>query len=146
MFDRTEGVPVSNMRLPYLRRNLPFKTTKLLDSPNVSEDISHLLPVHSHDALVIRIAPHNYHMVYDPHTSDWFLQSITTRKRGLGAYEELKQQRTQGLERLVNSKESNKWMQKQSEEEIAKTKERFQAWIRDGPSVEEAEDTVMKDA
>ena len=140
MFDRTEGVPVSNMRLPYLRRNLPFKTTKLIDSPGLTEDVAHLVPVIHDDKLVIRIAPHNYHILYDPHTSDWLLQSVATRKRGLGADEELKQQRKVGLQKLVDSRE------KLSEEETKIAKERFEAWIRDGPPGEGVKDTVMKDA
>ena len=134
------------MRLPYLRRNLPFSTSKLSEGANSTEEFEYRLPIQSKDGLVIRISPNNYHIVYDKETRDWWVQSMTTRKKGLGAYEELKQKRKEGFERLVNSKEMNPWMNRSSEDEVKAMKETFEAWIKSGPANGAAHDAVMADA
>ena len=103
----------------------------LSDDPSDMKDFS--VPMYNEDGLVIRISPNNYHILYDPYTSDWWIQSTNFRKRGLTAYEEIKHQRRRGLKSLFENKEKNEWMKGMDEEEIEKAKGKFERWIRDGP-------------
>ena len=136
MLDHTEGVPLSSIRLPYLRRNMPFSSpSKEGSGEEVADTNGFAVPMYNEDGLVLRISPNNYHILYDPYTSDWWIQSTTFRKRGLGAYEEVKQQRKKGMESLFNSKERNGWMKGLDHTEIEKTKSTFHDWIKDGPAV-----------
>ncbi|KAL9101497.1 MAG: hypothetical protein Q9163_003245 [Psora crenata] len=137
MLDRTEGISLSRLRAPYLRRNMPaFLTIK--ENPGstdeVADDKRYSVPMYNYDGLVIRISPNNYHILYDPHTSDWWVQSTGVRKRGLGAYDEIREQRRKGMEALVEGKERNAWMKEMEDGEIQKTKDRFRRWVKDGPT------------
>ena len=78
--------------------------------------------MYSHDGLVIRISSNNYHLLYDPFTADWWVQSATFRKRGLGGMLELREERRKGLHRLV---------EREGVDEQAKGV--FERWIREGP-------------
>ena len=139
MLDHTEGVLLSSIRLPYLRRNMPFSnpSSSSKDAGASSEDLGEIknfvVPMYNEDGLVIRISPNNYHILYDPYTSDWWIQSTSFRKRGLSAYEEVKERRRRGLKNLFENKERNEWMKGKEEREIEGTKGRFESWIRDGP-------------
>ncbi|KAG8527161.1 uncharacterized protein KY384_008591 [Bacidia gigantensis] len=131
MLDHTESVPLKKMSFPYLRRNRPFAAGA--KKGNAGEDGGEVkafpLPMSSYDGLVIRISPNNYHLLYDPYTYDWWLQSPQSRKRGSSAYEEAHQKRKEGLSDLFENKERNKWMSELKDEDIQKTKDDFQRWL-----------------
>lgn len=91
-------------------------------------------PAANEDGLIIRISPSNYHMQYDPETSDWWVQSRSVQKRGLGAYNEAKETRKKGLEAVFESREKNEWMKALGEEEVEKTKRDFSKWMSEGPA------------
>ena len=136
MLDRTEGVALSQVHAPYLRRNMPAFLTikeKAPSADEVADDRRYSVPMYNHDGLVIRISPNNYHILYDPYTSDWWIQSTGVRRRGLGAYEEVIEQRKRGVEALFEKKERNEWMKGIEEAEIERTKDTFQRWIKHGP-------------
>ena len=162
MLDHTEGVSLSSMRLPYLRRNMPFPALASADPNASTEGIAATtesangvprnwgIPIFSHDGLVIRISPNNYHLLYDPYTSDWWLQGTATRKRGLSGYEEVRAKRERGLAALYEGKEQNEWMRGMDDSEIDGTKKRFDRWLKEGPKaltgeLDPVEDTVMAD-
>ena len=135
MLDHTEGIPLSKQHLPYLRRNMPFPPTKNGNSSDDTADMHGFdVPLYNHDGLVIRISPNNYHILYDPDTSDWWVQSVPFRKMGLGAYDEARQQRKKGLESLYESREKNEWMKETDDQGIEKAKVDFTSWIKDGPA------------
>ena len=60
-------------------------------------------------------------------------RASSSRKRGLGNYEEIKKNRKEGLESLVESKEKNAWLKDAGEEDVEKTKEDFVKWMKMGP-------------
>ena len=137
MLDRTEGIPLSRLSAPYLRRNMPAFLTARDNTASVDEvgdDKRYSVPMYNHDGLVIRISPNNYHILYDPYTSDWWVQSIGVRKRGLGAYSEIREQRKKAMEELFERKERNEWMKEMEDGEIEKTKATFQRWLNEGPA------------
>ena len=104
MLDRTEGIDPKRLHYPLIHRNLPAQMDTDDDYDNAYS------PAFHDDALILRISPNNYHILYEPGTSDWFLQSIKQQKKGLGAYEEIKQTRKEGLKALVEGKEQNVWL------------------------------------
>ena len=63
------------------------------------------------------------------------MQSTQFRKRGLSGTEEVREERKKGLERLMNGKEENSWMRdaEGGEQEVERTKARFERWIKEGP-------------
>ena len=100
------------------------------------------IPTFSSDGLVIRISPNNYHLLFEPGTEDWWLQSVAFRKRGLGAYEEVRKRRKEGFERLFEGKEGkNEWMKEMDgaggagATGVERTKSRFERWLKEGPQV-----------
>lgn len=127
MFDRTEGVPLSKLSLPFLHRSIPPK----LDS---EEDYNNAYaPAWNEDGLVIRINSQSYRILYDVHTSDWWVHSTSQQKRGLSAYGDVKESRRKGLEALLEDRKKNAWMKEMSDTEIDKTNDEFGRWIREGP-------------
>ena len=98
------------------------------------DDQRYSVPMYNEDGLVIRISPNNYHILYDPYTSDWWVQSTGVRKRGLGAYLEVKEHRKKGIEAMFETKERNEWMKGADDAKIAGKKAIFTQWIRDGPT------------
>ena len=155
MLDHTEGVEFADLRLPFLRRNMPFPRSstsssaakKATDTSTATgaggagnEDNIGLLgkdfaatPMWNQDGLVMRISPNNYHILYDPYTSDWWVQSTTFRKRGLGAQGEVSKERKKGLEALFEGKERNAWMRRMAVEDVEEVKRKFGVWVREGP-------------
>lgn len=86
MRDWTEGVPHS-IRWPFLRRNVPK------DLETEEEYAQAYLPQWNEDALSIRIAANNYHLLYDPGTTDWWVHDDKVRQRGLKGAQGLKKER-----------------------------------------------------
>lgn len=127
MLDRTEGVPPDKLQFPFLRRNLP---SQLSSEDDYSDRYN---PLCNEDGLVIRIAPNNYHMLYDPGTMDWLIHGRKQQKRGLKAYTEVKESRLAGLKCLTDDRTKSEWMRGKSDEAIQETLADFAAWIADGP-------------
>ena len=109
MRDWTEGV-THRIQWPFLRRNLP----KDLDS---EEDYGQAyLPQWNEDGLIIRIAMNNYHILYEPGTTDWWVHDHQVRQRGMTGAEALRQLRKRGFEeRFVHNA---KWMSDLSQEDV----------------------------
>ena len=129
MRDPTEGVNPQDMRLPYLKRNMP----KLLESEEEYADY-YGGPQWNEDELVLRITPNNYHILYDPGTSDWWVHNFHVTKRGLSAYEELKRERAEKFDQLFGEK--GEIFAAMEGVDHAKASEEYRRWIQDGPVVE----------
>ena len=127
MWDQTEGIDPSSINYPLLHRNLPSQ----MDTDE--EYNSAYSPAFHEDGLVVRISPNNYHLLYDPGTSDWFLHGIKQQKKGLAGYEEVKQSRKEGLKTLADSKDNNAWLRDTTAGQVEKTQTEFAMWIKDGP-------------
>lgn len=65
------------------------------------------------------------------------------QKKGLGAYEEVREARRAGLRGLFEDRERNEWMRGLSEEEIQKTKDGYRRWIEDGPGAAATAETTI---
>jgi len=99
MRDRTEGIELGRLQLPFLKRNMPSMLGDEDDYTN-----AYGTPQWNEDGLVVRISQDNYHLLYDPATSDWWVHNNGVRKRGLGAYEELQKGRNEKFETLFGEK------------------------------------------
>ena len=66
MRDPTEGVPFSQMRMPFLKRNLPPKLEQ------EEEYNRYYRPLVHQDGLIIRICANSYHILYEPGSCDWW--------------------------------------------------------------------------
>lgn len=99
MRDRTEGIELERLQLPFLKRNVP---SMLGDEEDYTNEYG--IPQWNEDGLVVRIGQDNYHLLYDPGTSDWWVHNNAVRKRGLGAYEELHKERKEKFEALFGEK------------------------------------------
>ncbi|KAJ5763051.1 hypothetical protein N7533_001732 [Penicillium manginii] len=69
MRDPTEGIKFSEMRIPFLKRNLPGKLDEDEEYDRFYRRLQH------YDGLVIRICANNYTILYQPPTHDWFWRS-----------------------------------------------------------------------
>jgi paired amphipathic helix protein Sin3a len=126
MRDSTEGVPFSQMRMPFLKRNLP---------PNVENAESYdrfYRRLVNHDGLVIRICANSYHLLYEPHSYDWWWRPAApaTQSGGDRAKEEaaLKDRRHDRFrEKLVNNPG---WAHGLSKDEVDRSNQRFRTWIK----------------
>lgn len=127
MWDQTEGIDLRKLNYPLLHRNLPSQ----MDTDE--EYTSAYSPAFHADGLVIRISPNNYHLLYDPATSDWFLHGAKQQKKGLTGYDEIKRNRKEGLKALVNDKEKNTWLRDATEAQAETTITEFGRWINEGP-------------
>ena len=127
MVDRTEGVDPQRLRYPLLHRNLPTHM-------DTDDDYADAYLAEAHDeGLSIRISQNNYHMQYDSYTTDWFLQSIKQQKKGLGAYDEIKQARKEGLLALEKDKAKNVWLRDTAEGEVEKKTRELAEMVRGAP-------------
>ena len=127
MWDQTEGIEPRKLNYPLLHRNLPSQ----MDTDE--EYNSAYSPAFHEDGLVIRISPNNYHILYDPGTSDWFLQGVKQQKKGLAGYHEIKQSRREGLKVLVDDKKKNEWLKDATEGQAEIINKEFERWIKEGP-------------
>jgi len=99
MRDRTEGIDLGKLRLPFLKRNMPSMLGDEDDYTN-----AYGTPQWNEDGLVVRISQDNYHLLYDPATSDWWVHNNAVRKRGLGAHEEVQKERSEKFDTLFGNK------------------------------------------
>lgn len=124
MRDPTEGVPFTQMRMPFLKRSLPAK----MDS---DEEYNHYFrPIVNHDGLVIRICANSYHILYEPGTQDWWYRLSTDeedaseKSKELAAVKERRKDRF--MEKFVNNP---KWAQGLSKDQVDESNQRYRSWV-----------------
>lgn len=136
MRDPTEGVPFSQMRMPFLKRNLP---------PKMEQDEEYnryYRPLVNHDGLVIRICANSYHILYEPGSYDWWWRpsALTHESAEEKAKEDAavkERRRDRFMEKFVNNPS---WAHGLSKDEVDESNQRFRSWIK-GP---EAKDTAAE--
>ena len=134
MRDQTEGVKLSDIQLPFLKRNLP---PMLADEEEYNNTYG--IPQWNQDGLVITIqppahppnSPRAYKLLYEEYTSDWWVHNSSVRKRGLGAYAEVTKERKEKFNAIFGEKGT--LITGNSGTELDKETEEFNRWIRDGP-------------
>lgn len=135
MRDPTEGVPFSQMRMPFLKGNLP---TKLEQDEEYNRYYRRL--VHQ-DGLVIRICANSYHILYEPGSYDWWWRPTASSQeeadenvKELTVVRERRQDRFR--ERFVNNPA---WARGLSKDEVDASNKKFRSWINGGPLSEDEE-------
>ena len=137
MRDQTEGVKLSDIQLPFLKRNMPPMLTDEEEYNN-----TYGIPQWNQDGLVITIqppahppnSPRAYKLLYEEYTSDWWVHNTLVRKRGLGAYEEVMKERKNKFNAMFGEKGT--FVTEKSGTKLDKETEDFKRWIQDGPAAE----------
>lgn len=122
MRDMTEGIDVSRLNWPFLKRNLPPML------PTEEEYNRVYTPQWNTDELVIRISPNNYHLLYEPLSEDWWVHDEVVRKRGLAAMDEATQERNARFHEKFGT--NSKWMAEMASDEVEKMQSAFEQWIK----------------
>lgn len=123
MRDLTEGIDLSKIDWPFLKRNMP----PMLKSEE--EYNSLYTPQENKDHLTIRISPNNYHIQYDPFTEDYFLHGLVVQNRGLAAAQGKVKQKRKSLFREKFSMNTD-WMTGLTKDEVEKINADFCSWIK----------------
>lgn len=121
MRDMTEGIDISKITWPFLKRNMPPPLESEEEYNNV------YIPQWNADDLVIRISPNNYHMQYEPNTQDWWIHDKTVTQRGMLGMEEAKGERKAKFRNKFEI--ATPWMAGMTEEEIENVNAEFRRWI-----------------
>ncbi|KAL1965797.1 hypothetical protein VTN77DRAFT_5118 [Rasamsonia byssochlamydoides] len=131
MRDPTEGVPFSQMRMPFLKRNLP---PKMEQDEEYDRYYRRLV---NHDGLIIRICANSYHILYEPGSHDWWWRPAVSNKEE--AEEKAKEEavvkerrRDRFREKFVNNPV---WAHGLSKDEVDEANKRFRSWVK-GPEPE----------
>lgn len=156
MRDPTEGVPFSQLRMPFLKRNLPPKLEQ------EEEYNRYYRPLVHQDGLIIRICANSYHILYEPGSYDWWWrptaspdESAEEIAKEAAAIKERRHDRF--TERFVNNP---MWAHGLSKDQVDEMNQRFRSWVKgtdpenSAPAPEAAssdkkddkEDTEMADA
>jgi len=131
MRDWTEGVPHS-IRWPFLRRNVPR------DLETEEEYGQTYLPQWNEDALSIRIAANNYHLLYDPGTADWWVHDDRVRMRGLKGAQGLRKERNRKFEDKFL--EHPAWMAGKDKSAVDQVLREYEELLGDGNDMEMTDD------
>jgi paired amphipathic helix protein Sin3a len=131
MRDPTEGVPFSQMRMPFLKRNLPPKLEQ------EEEYNRYYRPLVHQDGLIIRICANSYHILYEPGSCDWWCRPKAPSEESPEdiAKEEAavkERRRDRFMEKFVNNPS---WAQGLSKDQVDESNQRFRSWIK-GPEPE----------
>ncbi|KAF3480840.1 transcriptional repressor Sin3p [Arthroderma uncinatum] len=125
MRDPTEGVVFSDMRMPFLKRNLPSK----MDSDD--EYNNFYKPLVHHDGLVIRICANSYNILYEPGTEDWWYRREAVKEsqaaetaREFASLKEKRKDRFRG--KFVNNPT---WARGLSKDEVDRSNQQFRTWV-----------------
>lgn len=137
MRDPTEGVPFSQMRMPFLKRNLPTR----LDQED--EYNRYYRPLEHQDGLIIRICANSYHLLYEPGSCEWSWRPTgPTEETAEEAAKEDAAVKERRKDRFVEKFINNPvWAHGLSKDEVDESNQRFRSWIRGSepePSVSEA--------
>ncbi|KAL4803023.1 hypothetical protein BDV18DRAFT_146116 [Aspergillus unguis] len=151
MRDPTEGVPFSQMRMPFLKRNLPSKLEQEEEYNRFYRPLVH------QDGLIIRICANSYHILYEPSSYDWWWrptlpsdESTEETSKDEAAVKERRRDRF--TEKFVNNPS---WAQGLSKDQVDDSNQRFRSWIKGEPEREASaapdkqenkEDVEMADA
>ena len=125
MRDPTEGVPFSQMRLPFLKRSLPAK----LDQED--EYNRYYRPLVHQDGLIIRICANSYHLLYEPGSSEWSWRPTGPSEEDAeeAAKDEAavkERRRDRFMEKFVNNPV---WAHGLSKDQVDESNQRFRSWI-----------------
>ena len=137
MRDQTEGVNLSDIQLPFLKRNLP---PMLADEEEYNNTYG--VPQWNLDGLVITIqppshppnSPRAYKLLYEEYTADWWVHNNSVRKRGMGALGEVVKERKEKFNAIFGEKGT--LIEELSGSELEKETRDFERWIRDGPAAQ----------
>ncbi|KAI9680103.1 MAG: Transcriptional regulatory protein sin3 [Caeruleum heppii] len=123
----TEGVPLDRgLYMPFLRRNVG----KEADDSEETDRAKGLL---YENELEMRICVNTYKILWEPHTSDWFVHKAKEPGSGEGEgidMDRVKEKRNKKFEEKFIT--SNAWMQSLNPAEVEKTKEEYQQWVAEG--------------
>ncbi|OAX77393.1 hypothetical protein ACJ72_08311, partial [Emergomyces africanus] len=126
MRDPTEGVPFSQMRMPFLKRNLPGK----LDSDE--EYNTYYKPLVNHDGLVIRICANSYHILYEPGTEDWWYRRPDPEEDLAEAAKERATVREKRKERFTEKFVNHpSWANGLTKEDVDEVNQQYRSWVGD---------------
>lgn len=125
MRDPTEGVPFSQMRLPFMKRSLPAK----LDQED--EYNRYYRPLVHQDGLIIRICANSYHLLYEPGSSEWSWRPTGPSEEDAeeAAKDEAavkERRRDRFMEKFVNNPV---WAHGLSKDQVDESNQRFRSWI-----------------
>ena len=124
MREPTEGIDLSLIRWPHLRRNLPPASV-------IDDEYKRIwVPQAYSDELILRICPDNYRMLFDKLTMEWFDHDPSVKMRGMKHVVEVKRQRTEKYREKFGT--NPKWMAGMSLDVITRINERFQRWLKQG--------------
>lgn len=125
MRDPTEGVPFSQMRLPFMKRSLPGKLGQ------EDEYNRYYRPLVHHDGLIIRICANSYHLLYEPGSSEWSWRPTGPSEEDAeeAAKDEAavkERRRDRFMEKFVNNPV---WAHGLSKDQVDESNQRFRSWI-----------------
>lgn len=135
MRDPTEGVPYSDMRMPFLKRNLPSKLDEDEEYDRFYRRLQHF------DGLIIRICANNYTILYQPPSHDWFWRSTApvhdkdADAEAIKAKEEeqskekaasREKRHDRFIEKFVNNPN---WARGLSKDKVDESNQRFRSWL-----------------
>lgn len=135
MRDPTEGVQFSEMRMPFLKRNLPGKLDEDEEYDRFYRRLQH------YDGLIIRICANNYTILYQPPSHDWFWRSTAPIPEKDADAEAVKAQEEEHakekaaltekrhdrfVEKFVNNPN---WARGLSKDQVDESNQRFRSWV-----------------
>lgn len=135
MRDPTEGVSFSQMRMPFLKRNLPAKLEQDEEYNRYYRRLVH------HDGLIIRICANSYHILYEPGSYDWWWRPTAASQeeseenvKELAAVKERRHDRFR--EKFINNPG---WAHGLSKDEVDASNQKFRAWVKDPNAPEDVD-------
>ncbi|KAJ5765740.1 hypothetical protein N7520_005299 [Penicillium odoratum] len=132
MRDPTEGVHFSEMRMPFLKRNLPGKLDEDEEYDRYYRRLQH------HDGLLIRICANNYTILYQPASHDWFWRPTAPAPKDDADAKALEEDRAREktalkekrhdrfVEKFVNNPN---WARGLSKDKVDESNQRFRSWM-----------------
>lgn len=148
MRDPTEGVSYSDMRMPFLKRNLPNKLDEDEEYDRFYRRLQH------HDGLVIRICANNYTILYQPPSHDWFWRStapvhdkdadaeaIKAKDEELAKEKAATREKRHDrfVEKFVNNPN---WARGLSKDKVDESNQRFRSWLNGTLEKEDSAEAV----
>lgn len=138
MRDPTEGIPFSQMHMPFLKRNLPAKLDEEEEYNRYYRRLVH------HDGLIIRICAKSYHILYEPGSYDWWWRptgpSEESAEEAGKDYTTAKERRQERFtKKFINNP---KWAHGISKDKVDESNQRFRNWIKGAQADKDTADTA----
>lgn len=133
MRDPTEGVPLSSIRWPFLKRNMPPLPSSGGSGDEDDYANAYNNPQWNEDGLVARISQENYHLLYDPGTSEWWVHDRSVRGKGVKGYEDAKRERREKYRNLFGEEGKVLAGKKDGDGGLEEQTRAFKAWVDGGP-------------